>query len=81
MMSLLFMQLSHFLSLESSLIKLTLRSSSPQAERPPLVGEVTANLCGFLDPEPLLFHSSSSSVILTRLSGPCSRPTTSQEIR
>jgi hypothetical protein len=25
---------------------------------------------GFLDPEPLLFHSSSSSVILTRLSGP-----------
>jgi hypothetical protein len=35
---------------------------------------------GFLDPEPLLFHSSSSSVILTRLSGPRSRPTTSQEI-
>jgi hypothetical protein len=31
----------------------------------------------FLDPEPLLFHSSSSSVILTRLSGPRSRPTTS----
>jgi hypothetical protein len=25
---------------------------------------------GFLDPEPLLFHSSSSSIILTRLSGP-----------
>jgi hypothetical protein len=35
---------------------------------------------GFLDLEPLLFHSSSSSVILTRLSGPCSRPTTSQKI-
>jgi hypothetical protein len=33
---------------------------------------------GFLDLEQLLFHSSSSSVILTRLSGPCSRPTTSQ---
>jgi hypothetical protein len=29
-------------------------------------------------PEPLLFHSS-SSVILTRLSGPCSRPPTSQK--
>jgi hypothetical protein len=35
---------------------------------------------GFLDPEPLLFHSSSSSVILTRLSGPRSRPTISQKI-
>jgi hypothetical protein len=34
----------------------------------------------FLDPEPLLFHSSSSSVILTRLSGPRSRPTISQKI-
>jgi hypothetical protein len=33
----------------------------------------------FLHPEPLLFHSSSSSVILTRLSGLCSRPTTTQE--
>jgi hypothetical protein len=29
---------------------------------------------GFLDPEPLLFHESSSSVILTRLSGPRSDP-------
>jgi hypothetical protein len=36
-------------------------------------------LC-FLDPEPLLFHSCSSSVILTRLSGPRSRLTTSQHI-
>jgi hypothetical protein len=35
---------------------------------------------GFLDPEPLFFHSSSSSVILTRLSGPRSRPTTSHKI-
>jgi hypothetical protein len=36
---------------------------------------------GFLDLEPLLFHSSSSSVILTRLSGPRSRPTTSQKVQ
>jgi hypothetical protein len=35
---------------------------------------------GFFDPEPLLFHSSSSSIILTRLSGPRSRPTSSQKI-
>jgi hypothetical protein len=34
----------------------------------------------FLDPEPLLFHLSSSSIILTRMSGPRSRPTTSQKI-
>jgi hypothetical protein len=34
----------------------------------------------FIDPEPLLSHSSSASVILTRLSGPRSRPTTSQKI-
>jgi hypothetical protein len=37
----------------------------------------TAVNLSFLDPEPLLLHSSSSSVILTRLSGPRSRPTTS----
>jgi hypothetical protein len=35
---------------------------------------------GFLDPEPLLFHSSSSSIILRRLSEPRSRPTTSQKM-
>jgi hypothetical protein len=35
---------------------------------------------GFLDLKPLLFHSSSSTVIFTRLSGPRSRPTTSQKI-
>jgi hypothetical protein len=35
----------------------------------------------FLDPDPLFFHSSSSSVILTRLSEPRSRLTTSQKIR
>jgi hypothetical protein len=40
----------------------------------------TAVNLGFLDPEPLLFHSSSSSVSLTRLSGPRSSPTTSQKI-
>jgi hypothetical protein len=34
---------------------------------------------GFSRPEPLLFHSSSSSIVLTRLSGPCSRPPTSQK--
>jgi hypothetical protein len=31
-------------------------------------------------PEPLLFLSSSSSVVLKRLSGTCSKPTTSQKI-
>jgi hypothetical protein len=31
-------------------------------------------------PEPVLFLSSSSSIVLTRLSGPPSRPTTSQKI-
>jgi hypothetical protein len=40
----------------------------------------TAVNLGFVDPEPLLFHSSSPSVILVRLSGPRSRPTTSQKI-
>jgi hypothetical protein len=34
----------------------------------------------FSRPEPLLFLPSSSSVVLTRLSGPRSRPTTSQKI-
>jgi hypothetical protein len=33
--------------------------------------------CRVVSAEPLLFHSSSSSVILTRLSEPRSRPTTS----
>jgi hypothetical protein len=40
----------------------------------------TAVNLGFLDPEPLFFHSSSSSVILTSLSRPRSRLTTSQKI-
>jgi hypothetical protein len=30
--------------------------------------------------DPLLFVSSSSSVVLMRLSGPCSRPTASQKV-
>jgi hypothetical protein len=34
----------------------------------------------FSRPEPLLFLPSSSSVVLMRLSGPLSRPTTSQKI-
>jgi hypothetical protein len=40
----------------------------------------TAVNLGSLDPEPLVFNSSSSSVVLTRLSGPRSWPTTSQKI-
>jgi hypothetical protein len=40
----------------------------------------TAVNLDFLDLEPLLLDSSSSSVILTRLSGPCSRPIASQKI-
>jgi hypothetical protein len=40
----------------------------------------TAVNLGFLDPEPLLSRSSSSSFIVTRLSGLRSRPTTSQKI-
>jgi hypothetical protein len=40
----------------------------------------TAVNLGSLDSEPLLSLSSSSSVILTSLSGPRSRPTTSQKI-
>jgi hypothetical protein len=40
----------------------------------------TAVKSRFSRPEPLLFHSSSSSAILTRLSGPRSRASTSQKI-
>jgi hypothetical protein len=67
-------------------------------ERPPLVGEVNANLCantsvsrghrnGFprpysriSRPQPLFFLPSSSSVVLKRLSGSHSRPTTFQKM-
>jgi hypothetical protein len=41
---------------------------------------LTAVNLGFLYPEPLLYHWSSSSVIYTRMSGPRSRPTTSQKM-
>jgi hypothetical protein len=52
-------------------------------EQPPRVGEVSVNFCdGSPWPysricrlEPLLFLSSSSSIVLTRLSGPRTRPT------
>jgi hypothetical protein len=40
----------------------------------------TAVKLDVLDPEPLHFHSNITSVILTRLCGPRSRPTTSQKI-
>jgi hypothetical protein len=66
-------------------------------ERQQLVGEVSANFCGYRvsrgqrggslrpysrlsRPEPLFFLPSSSSVVLTGLSGPRFRPTTSQKI-
>jgi hypothetical protein len=63
-------------------------------ERPPLVCEVSANFCGVAwsaqripmavfslsRPEPLLFLPCSPSIVLTRLSGPHFRPTTSQKI-
>jgi hypothetical protein len=73
------------------------RERTIPTERPPLVGEVSANFCWLMvlhgqrdgsvrqysrlsRPEPLLFLSSSPSIVLTRLSGPRSRLTTSQEI-
>ena len=79
------------------------RERTIPTDRPPPVGEVSANFCGqrgvtwsaqwvptavnlcFLDLEPLLIYSSSSSVDLTRLtrltrlSRPRSRPTTTQK--
>jgi hypothetical protein len=73
------------------------RERTTETERPPLIGEVSSNFCGYRvprgqrdgslrpysrisRPEPLLFLPSSSSIVLTRLSGPRSRPTTSQKI-
>jgi hypothetical protein len=71
------------------------RDRTIPTKRPPLVGEVSANFCGYTvprghhdgslrlysrlsRPEPLLFlPSSCSSVVIRRLSGPRSRPTTS----
>jgi hypothetical protein len=63
-------------------------------ELPQLVGEVSDNFCGYRVPRgqcdgtlwpysskpgPLIFLSSSSSILLMRQSGPRSRPTTSQK--
>jgi hypothetical protein len=74
------------------------REQTIPTERPPPVGEVSANFCGqrgvtwsaqriptavnlcFLDRSRYFFYSSSSSIDLTRLSGPRSRPTTTQKI-
>jgi hypothetical protein len=73
------------------------RQRTIPTERPPLVGEVSANFSGQRvsrdqrneTPRPLIsvfwtgaaiFLSSSPSIILTRLSGPRPRPTTSQKI-
>ena len=73
------------------------RERTIPTERPPPVGEVSANflriegchVVSATDPRPLIsvfwtgaatFYSSSSSIDLTRLSGPRSRPTTTQKI-
>jgi hypothetical protein len=73
------------------------RERTIPTERPPIVGEVSANSWeqrvprGQRDrslrpysrhsrPQPLLFLPNSFSVVLTRLSGPLSRPTISQKI-
>jgi hypothetical protein len=73
------------------------RERTIQTERPPHVGEVSANVCRyrvsrgqrggsprpyyrFSIPEPLLFLPRTYSIILTRLCGPRSGPTTSQKI-
>jgi hypothetical protein len=72
------------------------RKQTIPTERPPLVGEVSANFCGYRvpcgqrhrslqpysrisRPEPLLFLPSNSLTALTRLSGPCSRPTSQKK--
>jgi hypothetical protein len=58
-------------------------------ERPPLVGEVSASgqsnvfprpFCRYSRSEKQLFLQNSSSIVLTRLNGPSSSPTTSQKI-
>jgi hypothetical protein len=70
-------------------VALVRKRTMPTA-RPPLVGEVVPAFAdrgccvvSATDPpvvSPLLFLPSSSSVVLTRLSGPRSRPTASQKI-
>jgi hypothetical protein len=73
------------------------REQTILTERPKLVGELSANFCGWREsrgqsdespwpysrlsrPVPILCLPSSSSIILTRMSVPRSRPTTSQKI-
>jgi hypothetical protein len=73
------------------------RERTIPTERPPRVGEVSANFLQIKGatwsvwriprpysrlsrPEPLLFLSSSSSLVLTSLSAPCSRPSTARKI-
>jgi hypothetical protein len=71
----------YLLSIINSLVLVCVRTI--QIERSPLVGEVSANVCTwrqrngpprpysrFSRPEPLLFLPCSSSIVLTRLSGP-----------
>jgi hypothetical protein len=67
-----------------------IQSQMNPSERPPQVGEGSAKFCSaayplrpysrFSRPEPLLFLTSSSSIVLTRLSGARSRPTTQKMV-
>jgi hypothetical protein len=63
--------------LQRSIRVVWVREWTIPTEQPPFFDEISAK---FSRPEPLLFLPSSSSVVLTRLSGPRSRPTTSQKI-
>jgi hypothetical protein len=76
---------------DSMISEILVRKWTIPTERSPHVGEVSSNFSAqsnesprpysrFSRPEPLLFLPSSSSLVLTRLSGPCSRPTTSKKI-
>jgi hypothetical protein len=63
--------------------RLSTKSLSTFADRGVPCGQLGGSLrpyCRFSRPEPLLFLPSSPSVVLTRLSGPRSRPTTSQKV-
>ena len=95
-LSFLWRLLIHFYVIKKNSVALFRERTIP-TERPPPVGEVSANFAdrgvslGQLNgsPRPLVsvfwigaatFYSSSSSIDLTRLSGPRSRPTTTQKI-
>jgi hypothetical protein len=54
--------------------KPNLRDFSPQANYTDRATDLNGRILGFLAPEPLLFHSSCSSVILTRLLDPVPDP-------